>query len=121
MNVVKRNRKLGKLKSQLDRLAGSDRNFVREMVSMLERGGGYAAATVVFTSPNNVVSRYMPLEQLFSFHSKRALHLSPLAVMEEMSTKLHLLANGSRSIRAPFARPGWPFMAFGVIRGPACR
>jgi hypothetical protein len=45
----------------------------------------YAAATVVFTSPSNVIWRYMPLEQLFALLSKKALHFSPLAVMEDIS------------------------------------
>jgi hypothetical protein len=103
------------LRDKLDGLSEGDKTFVSEMVKLHESGlvlnrhqvlriveirvpgdpaqqecqdAGFWTrenVKIVSVSPEEVIWRYMPLEQLFALVWKKALHLSPLAVMGDTS------------------------------------
>jgi len=105
--------KLGKLKANIDRLTKGDGQFVEEMFNLQARTemlthqqalriidlqvpgepnqlntDGSTVWTcgmlnVVCASPDETIWRYMPLEHLFALLSNKALHFSPLAVMND--------------------------------------
>ncbi len=103
--------KLDALKNHLNELAPNDAAFVGEMVTLNERGQGlnkhqilqivdmvipgeppeqpdvrtFGLIKTVFVAPDKKVWRYMPLEQLFALLSMKALHFSPLSVMEDIT------------------------------------
>jgi hypothetical protein len=45
----------------------------------------FGLVNAVFVQPDEVIWRYMPLEQLFALLSTKTLHFSPLAVMQDVS------------------------------------
>src|ERR1035438_5861153 len=104
--------KLKRLRDNLDHLNEDDKTFVDEMVKAHESGerlrvhqvrrivdmrvpGEEVAqdspiwrqgtVSVIYVPLEEVIWRYMPLEQLFALLWRKALHLSPLAVMGDTS------------------------------------
>jgi len=102
------------LKDRLDGLAEDDKTFVNEMVKLHESGQvlsrhqilrivemrvpgepvqqerdaimwTHEKVNIIAAAPEEVIWRYMPLEQLFALLWKKALHFSPLAVMGDTS------------------------------------
>jgi hypothetical protein len=112
MNSVDVLAKLYKLKDSVDGLTEDDRAFVTEMVKLHESGHvpnipeilrivemrvpgeeiaqdsgiwTHGNVSVVFTSQETVIWRYMPLEQLFALLSKKVLHFSSLSAMGDVA------------------------------------
>jgi hypothetical protein len=101
--------KLHALKDHLSELAPEDAAFVAEMIALHESGQvpnrrqilrivdmvipgeppkqpdihTFGLVNTIFTAPDETIWRYMPLEQLFALLSGKALHFSPLSVMED--------------------------------------
>jgi hypothetical protein len=100
--------KLYSLRDNLAVLEGNDAAFVTEMVTQHESSHKlilhqvlrivgmtvpgepakepahkYGLVNAVFVSPDVVIWRYMPLEQLFALLSKKAVHFSPLSAMKD--------------------------------------
>lgn len=103
--------KLYALKDHLNELAPNDAAFVSEIVTLNESGHmlnrhqilqivdmaipgeppkqpdvhTIGLVNVVFVAPDEKIWRYIPLEQLFALLSMKALHFSPLSVMEDIA------------------------------------
>ena len=107
--------KLKNLKEHLETLTADDGAFVNEMLTLLENGQlpsrhqivrieemqepnaavpkdpldseiwNQGVVTVMFIPPDKGIWRYMPLERILWLLCKRALHFSPLCVMDDKS------------------------------------